>query len=158
MRNDAATDELGEGRALNAGLSGGLHRGNLGLYRAVRGVDARKFLILMPILALCIAASARAAVKDEMVEITGSRIKQKVRHVGFTTDGVAPVLVLDRVHIEEWLGAFRVADVLRRIPFAQVRDAKASFARNWFDSSAERGRVSARFAEEDRDQVSLPAV
>ncbi len=76
----------------------------------------RKILML----ALCIAASARAAVKDEMVEITGSHIKQKVHRVGFTTDGVTPVLVFDRAYMER-TGAFTVADVLRRIPFVQVR-------------------------------------
>ncbi len=80
----------------------------------------RKILILIPMLAVCMAAAARAAVKDEMVEITGSHIKQKVHRVGFTSDGVAPVLVIDRAYMER-TGAFTLAGVLRRIPFVQVR-------------------------------------
>lgn len=89
----------------------------------------RKTLVIIPLVSLLLTSGVSAAQpdgqkpkapKDERVEITGSHIRQKVTRIGFRTDSVTPVLVFDRTYMDR-TGAFTVADVLRRVPFAQVR-------------------------------------
>ena len=50
------------------------------------------------------------------MEITGSRIRQRVRRVGKSVDVVSPTIVLDRREFER-SGAADVGDLLRRQPF-----------------------------------------
>ena len=75
------------------------------------------FLLSAASLLLAVSVQAKTA---EMVEITGSHIPQNVKRLGITGTSNAPLLVLDRAYIER-SGAFTVAGVLSRVPFAQVR-------------------------------------
>lgn len=76
-----------------------------------------KTILILVALVAC-AGGVRAT--DEKVEITGSHIKQKVQRIGFGTDAVPPVLVIDRQYIDR-TGVATVGDVLRRIPQTRVR-------------------------------------